>query len=52
MSPSLPGHDWSAEVRTFGDGEDDALGRGAVEVAVEANLKMWFDGHDRPSAGG
>jgi pimeloyl-ACP methyl ester carboxylesterase len=50
VSPSLPGLDWSAEVKAFGDAEDEALDAGDVDVAVELNLKMWFDGPGRPSA--
>ena len=50
VSPALPGHDWSDQVRTFGDDEDDALGRGDVDAAVELNLRMWFDGPGRAPA--
>ena len=50
VSPSLPGHEWSEAVLAFGDAEDEALARGAIEAAVEANLSLWFDGHDRSSA--
>lgn len=50
VSPSLPGHDWSEEVRAFGDEEDEALGLGDVEAAVELNLRMWFDGPHRGPA--
>ncbi len=47
VSPPLPGHDWSDEIRAFGDDEDAALGRGDIEGAVELNLRMWFDGPRR-----
>jgi 3-oxoadipate enol-lactonase len=44
IAPSLPDHDWSAEVREFGAAEDEALERGDLDAAVEANLRMWLDG--------
>ena len=47
VGASVPGHDWSDTVRTFGDEEEAALGRGDIEAAVEANLRMWVDGPDR-----
>ena len=43
----LPGHDWSETVRRFGDEEDEALERGDLDAAVEANLRMWVDGPRR-----
>jgi 3-oxoadipate enol-lactonase len=42
VGPGLDGHEWSAEVRAFGEEEDAALERGDLEAAVEANLKMWL----------
>jgi 3-oxoadipate enol-lactonase len=47
IAPSLPDHDWSAEVREFGAAEDAALERGDLDAAVEANLRMWVDGPRR-----
>ena len=43
----LPGHDWSETVRRFGDEEDEALVRGDLDAAVEANLRMRVDGPRR-----
>jgi pimeloyl-ACP methyl ester carboxylesterase len=40
----LPAHDWSETVRTYGAAEEQALERGDLDAAVEANLRMWVDG--------
>jgi 3-oxoadipate enol-lactonase len=42
VGAGLDGHDWSDEVRAFGDEEDAALERGDLDAAVEANLKLWL----------
>jgi 3-oxoadipate enol-lactonase len=47
VGATLPGHPWSREVRAFGAEEDDALERGDLDAAVEANLRMWVDGRRR-----
>jgi pimeloyl-ACP methyl ester carboxylesterase len=49
IGASLPGHDWSETVRTYGAEEERALERGDLEAAVEANLRMWVDGPYRAS---
>ena len=43
----LPGYEWSEAVRAFGAAEDEALERGDLDAAVEANLRMWVDGPER-----
>jgi 3-oxoadipate enol-lactonase len=47
VGATLPGHLRSQEVRAFGAEEDDALERGDLDAAVEANLRMWVDGRRR-----
>jgi len=47
VGASLPGYGWSEEVERYGDEEDAALDRGDIEVAVDANLRMWIDGPNR-----
>ena len=37
-------------VREFGAAEDEALERGDLDAAVEANLRMWVDGPERLGA--
>ncbi|MFL5970516.1 MAG: alpha/beta fold hydrolase [Gaiellaceae bacterium] len=40
--PSIDGHEWSAEVRAFGEEEEAALERGDLDAAVEANVRIWL----------
>src|SRR5204863_4955943 len=42
VGSGLPGHEWSDEVRAFGAEEEEALERGDLDGAVEANLKPWL----------
>ena len=49
VSPALPDYDWSPTIVAFGEAEDDALDCGDIDTAVELNLRMWFDGPNRPS---
>ncbi|TML28689.1 MAG: alpha/beta hydrolase [Actinobacteria bacterium] len=42
VGPGLDGHEWSDEVRAFGAEEEEALERGDLDGAVEANLKLWL----------
>jgi 3-oxoadipate enol-lactonase len=42
VGPGLGGHEWSEEVRAFGAEEEDALERGDLDGAVEANVKLWL----------
>jgi 3-oxoadipate enol-lactonase len=47
VGPGLPGHEWSEEVGKFGAEEHEALERGDLDAAVEANLRLWLsDGVD------
>ena len=47
VGSGLPGHEWSDEVRAFGAEEEEALERGDLDAAVEANLRLWLsDGVD------
>lgn len=47
VGSGLPGHAWSDEVQRFDEEEGAALGRGDVDAAVEANLRLWVDGPNR-----
>jgi 3-oxoadipate enol-lactonase len=42
VGPGLPGHEWSDEVRAFGTEEEEALERGDLDAAVEANVRLWL----------
>jgi 3-oxoadipate enol-lactonase len=42
VGSGLDGHEWSEEVRAFGAEEDEALERGDLDAAVEANVKLWL----------
>jgi 3-oxoadipate enol-lactonase len=42
VGPGLPGHEWSAEVRAFGAEEEEALERGDLDAAVDANVRLWL----------
>jgi 3-oxoadipate enol-lactonase len=42
VGPGLPGHDWSDEVRAFGAEEEEALERGDLDAAVDANVRLWL----------
>ena len=47
VGAGLPDHDWSEEVRSFFAAEEEALERGDVEAAVDANLRTWLAGPRR-----
>jgi 3-oxoadipate enol-lactonase len=42
VGSGLDGHEWSEELRAFGEEEESALERGDLEAAVEANVKLWL----------
>jgi 3-oxoadipate enol-lactonase len=42
VGPGLPDHAWSAQVRAFGAEEEEALERGDLDAAVEANVRLWL----------
>jgi pimeloyl-ACP methyl ester carboxylesterase len=42
VGPGLDGHEWSEEVRAFGREEEEALERGDLDAAVEANVRLWL----------
>jgi 3-oxoadipate enol-lactonase len=42
VGPGLDGHEWSEEVRAFGAEEEEALERGDLDAAVDANVKLWL----------
>jgi 3-oxoadipate enol-lactonase len=46
----IPGVDWSDDVRAGWEAEDDAVARGDLEAATEANLRLWIDGPRRAPA--
>ena len=41
IGAGLPDHEWSEEVRRFGDEEDALVEAGDLDAAVELNLRMW-----------
>ena len=47
VGAGLPGHDWSEDVRSFFDAEEEALERGDLDAAVDVNLRMWLAGPRR-----
>ena len=47
VGSGLPGHDWSEEVRAFAAAAEEAIARGDLEAAVEANLRTWLAGPRR-----
>ena len=42
VGSGLDGHEWSEQVRAFGAEEEEALERGDLDAAVEANVKLWL----------
>lgn len=46
----LPGVDWSEDVRAGWAAEDEAVARGDLDAATEANLRLWVDGPKRAAA--
>jgi pimeloyl-ACP methyl ester carboxylesterase len=52
VGAGLPGHDWSEPERleAFVAEEDAAVGRGDLDAATEANLRLWVDGPGRSPA--
>ena len=47
VGAGIDGHEWSPEVRAFGEEEETALERGDLDAAVEANLRLWLAGPRR-----
>jgi 3-oxoadipate enol-lactonase len=47
VGAGLPDHEWSEEVTSFFAAEEEALERGDLDAAVDANLQMWFAGPRR-----
>ncbi len=47
VSPGLPGHEWSPEVRACFDAEDEALERGDLDAATEVCVEFWAQPHVR-----
>jgi pimeloyl-ACP methyl ester carboxylesterase len=47
VGAGLPGHEWSEEVTSFFAAEEEALERGDLEAAVDANLRAWLAGPRR-----
>ena len=47
VGPGVPGHDWSDAVRALQAEEDEALARGDVDAAIDANLRLWLAGPNR-----
>ena len=52
VGAGLDGHEWSEDVRAFGEEEDAALERGDLDAAVEANLKLWLPNDVDPGVRG
>jgi 3-oxoadipate enol-lactonase len=47
VGAGLPDHEWSEEVTSFFAAEEEALERGDLDAAVDANLRMWLAGPRR-----
>jgi 3-oxoadipate enol-lactonase len=47
VGAGLPDHDWSEDVKSFFAAEEEALERGDLDAAVDANLQMWLAGPRR-----
>jgi 3-oxoadipate enol-lactonase len=43
IAPAVDGWDWSDEVRTGWEEEEEALERGDFEAAADSNLQLWLD---------
>jgi 3-oxoadipate enol-lactonase len=50
VGAGLPDHEWSKDVVSFFDAEEEALERGDLDAAVDANLRMWLAGPRRDLA--
>lgn len=46
-APALRDHEWSREVREFGDEEERLLDDGDVDAATDLNVRLWVDGPKR-----
>ncbi len=44
LAAPIAGWDWSAEVRAYGDAEEEALEAGDLDAAVQLNLDTWVRG--------
>jgi pimeloyl-ACP methyl ester carboxylesterase len=42
VGSGLDGHQWSEEMRAFGEEEEAALERGDLDAAVDANVRLWL----------
>ncbi len=49
IAPTVSGYEHDAEVKAFGDAEDELLEAGDLEAATELNMRMWVDGPQRSS---
>ncbi len=47
VGAGLPHHEWSKDVVSFFGAEEEALERGDLDAAVDANLRMWLAGPHR-----
>ncbi len=47
VSPGLPGHDWSPEVRAVWKAEEEAVERGDLDAATEVCVEFWAQPHVR-----
>jgi len=47
VGAGLPDHDWSETVTSFFAAEEEALERGDLDAAIEANLRTWLAGPNR-----
>lgn len=47
VGSGLPGHEWSDPVREYGAAEEEAIERGDLDGAADANVRFWVDGPRR-----
>jgi 3-oxoadipate enol-lactonase len=50
VGPGIDDHEWSAEIESFGEAEQEALDRGDVEAAIDVCLEFWIAGPRRTLA--
>lgn len=47
LASALRDHDWSEDIRRYGDREDELFEAGKLDELVEINLRTWVDGPQR-----
>jgi 3-oxoadipate enol-lactonase len=50
VGPGLDGHEWSDELDTFWNEEEEALARGDLDAAAQVNVRLWVADDAEPEA--